>query len=322
MIRLPFLEDTTPPPFYQSYLTPDERSQLDKWFIGLRSQRYYLKRFEEFDRAEKLYARWHWAAFFCTFGWLLYRKRYLDCLVYCVAGWSFIKVNIAIVLVVLEFTIIGFLPESYQMWVRIGVGVLVWLFWSSMVARWADAYYYRMARREIADALELYPCCKELQKVYLKQEGGTSLFGMGVAFTIFGSILSIIIHQFIPIIVMQKEQEVIFESHRLANAVQKRVSIIYHTDHHCPINLPVSTDNQKVSMVVTDDVVGIQTDCAIVATVSGAMYPVRYLNGETLVIYHTKDSKGKDVWRCQSSLNKKRRPKSCVHGWAIKKTNV
>ena len=100
MFRLPFLEDTTPPPFYQATISAAKRRKLDQWFIGHRSQAYYLKRFDEFDRAGKLHARWHWAAFFMTFGWLLYRKRYLDCVVYCVAGWSFIKVNIAIILAV------------------------------------------------------------------------------------------------------------------------------------------------------------------------------------------------------------------------------
>ncbi|MCP3897060.1 DUF2628 domain-containing protein [Moraxella sp.] len=312
MIRLPFLEDATPPPFYQAHLTPNERTQLDKWFIGLRSQKYYLKRFEEFDRAGKLHARWHWAAFFCTFGWLLYRKRYLDCVVYCVAGWSFIKVNIAIILAVFEFTVIGFLPEEYQMWARVIVGGSVWLFWASMVARWADAYYYRMARREIADVLDFYPRNQESQKAHLKREGGTSLVGMSIAFAIFGVMLSIIIGQFVPIIAMQKEQEVIFESYRSASAVQKRVAAIYDASHQCPVNLPVSADNQRVSMVVTDRVAGVQTDCAIVATVSGATYPVRYLNGETLVIYHTKNDQGQHIWRCQTSLNKKRHPKSCV----------
>ena len=33
----------------------------------------------------------------------------------------------------------------------VGIGLAIWLFWSVMVARWSDAYYYRMARREIAD---------------------------------------------------------------------------------------------------------------------------------------------------------------------------
>lgn len=312
MIRLPFLEDTTPPPFYQAHLSQDERIRLDRWFIGLRSQKYYLKRFAQFDQRGKLYARWHWAAFFCTFGWLLYRKRYLDCLVYCIAGWSFIKVNIAIVLAVLEFMVIGFLPENYQMWTRIGVAGLVWLFWASMVARWADAYYYRMARREIADVLDDYPHNKDAQKSHLKQEGGTSIVGMGIAFAIFGAVLWIVIEQFMPIIATRQEQVVIFESYRSANAIQKRVAAIYENTGQCPVNLPVSIDYQRVSMVVTSHVVGIQTDCAIIATVSGATYPVRYLNTKTLIIYHTINHQGQSVWRCQTSLNKKHQPKNCI----------
>lgn len=312
MFRLPFLEDTTPPPFYQNQLAQSERTELDKWFIGLHSQRYYLKRFHQFDQAGKLHARWHWAAFFCTFGWLLYRKRYLDCVVYCVAGWSFIKVNIAIIVAIFEFTVITFLPEHYQMWARVAVGGAVWLFWASMVARWADAYYYRMARREIADVIDFYPRNKNEQKSHLKREGGISLVGMSVAFAMLGVILAIIIGQFVPIIAAQKEQAVIFESYRSVNAVQKRVAQIYQATKQCPIHLPVSTDNQRVSMRVTDKLAHAKTDCAIVATVSGANYPVRYLNGETLVMYHTWDEKGQSVWRCQTSLNKKRHPKSCV----------
>ena len=113
MFRLPFLEDTTPPPFYLPQLNQNKRTQLDKWFIGSRSQTYYLKRFQEFDTKGKLYPRWNWAAFFGTFGWLLYRKRYLDCLVYCVAGWSFIKLNIVIILVMCQFLFIDKLLMRY-----------------------------------------------------------------------------------------------------------------------------------------------------------------------------------------------------------------
>ena len=42
-----------------------------------------------------------------------------------------------------------------------------------MVARWADAYYYRMARREIADAVDFYTD-EPTQKQYLQQHGGVS----------------------------------------------------------------------------------------------------------------------------------------------------
>ena len=66
-IHLPFLEQDTPPPFYRAELGTAERKRLDAWFIGERSQDYYLRRFAEFDNHGRLYARWHWAAFFATF---------------------------------------------------------------------------------------------------------------------------------------------------------------------------------------------------------------------------------------------------------------
>lgn len=312
MFRLPFLEDTTPPPFYLPYLSDKDRTELDKWFIGHRSQAYYLKRFGEFDKARKLHARWNWSAFFTTFGWLLYRKRYLDCLVYCIAGWSFIKLNIVIILAVCEFLFIGSLSESHQFYARMSIGGAVWLFWSGMVARWADAYYYRMARREIADAVEMYPADKLAQKAHLAEHGRTSLVGLGVAFGVFGAILGIIAVQFVPLIAHQKEQETIHDSHIMARAVQQRVALIYEQTGKCPVGMPVTADNQKVSLEIVDSLPYAKTDCAVVATVSGARYPVRYLNGRNLTLYRTVDTDGKSLWRCQTSLNKKQAPKRCV----------
>lgn len=309
MFRLPFLEDSTPPPFYVPTLSCEERVQLDRWFIGRRSQAYYLKRFGEFDKAGRLHARFHWSAFFVTFGWLLYRKRYLDCVVYCVAGWSFIKVNIVIILAICEFLFVGKIPADVQMTVRVAIAGCVWLFWSGMVARWADAYYYRMARREIADALVLYPQDKTAQKAYLEQHGGVSVMGLGVAFGMFGAFLAIIVLQFMPIIAAQKEQAVIFESYRTVSAIQKRVAHIVERTGSCPVGLPVSADGQRVSVEVVASVAGVPTDCAVVATVTKSSYPVRYLNGQHLTIYR-QISDGS--WRCQTSLNKQQTPKRCV----------
>lgn len=312
MIRLPFLEDSTPPPFYLSHLTDKERLMLDKWFIGEQSQAYYLKRFAQFDQAGKLHARWNWTAFFATFGWLLYRKRYLDCLVYCVAGWSFIKLNIVMILAFIQFLLIDRIPQAWQMPIRVAVVCAIWLFWSAMVARWADAYYYRMARREIADAVELYPRDLQAQQEHLKTHGGTSFVGLTVALAMFGGLLAVIALQFMPIVALQQEQATIYESYQLAHAVQERVANIYEQTGVCPVDMPVSVDNQKVELVVVNHVDGVKTPCAVVATVTRAYYPVRYLNGQTLVIYHAKTADDKVLWRCQTSLNKKQTPKKCI----------
>ncbi len=307
MLNLPFLEKTSPPPFYQATLSDAKRQQLDKWFIGQRSQQYYMRQFAKMDKAGKLSPSWHWAAFFMTFGWLLYRKRFLDCLVYCVAGWSFIKVNIVIVLSLAEFFVIRHLAEGMKLPIRLTLAGVVWLFWASMVARWANAYYYRMARREIADALEFYPQDEAKQQAHLAHEGGVSLGGMATAFGIFGTLLGIIAVQFVPIIATQKEQALIYESYQTVYQAQQRVESIYQRQG-CPVGLPLTSTSQKSTMQVVNHLAGVKTECAIVLTVTKAHYPVSYLNGQTLAMYRGADGR----WRCQTSLNKANTPKRCI----------
>ena len=305
-----FIETDSPPPFYQEQLTAAKRKQLDQWFIGHRTQRYYLNRFEEFDNQGYLSPKWHWAAFFMTFPWLLYRKRYMDAIVYSVAGWSFIQLNVALILVFFEFAFMSYVPDAYHMATRVGIAAVIWLFWSCMVARWTDAYYYRMARREIADAINDYPRDEAAQKAHLQREGGVSLYGLGLGFGFFAFVLMVINVQFLPIIAKQKEREVLFNAYDIAKNAQTRVALIYEQTGSCPIDLPLSTDAQQVTMHVSNQAEGVpMTDCAVIATVRGAQFPTRYLNGQTLVFYHEATS---DNWQCVSSLNKKQAPKSCM----------
>lgn len=310
MIRLPFLEDCTPPPFYLSGLSQSQRTKLDAWFIGKPSQNYYLKRFGEFDAAGKMHARWHWAAFFCTAFWLLYRKRYLDCLVYCIAGWSFIKLNIVIILAISEFLLVSHLPLDVRLWVRVAIGGMVWLFWAVQVARWADAYYYRMARREIADAVA-YHHANERQE-YLARHGGVSLWSLSGAFAVCLTVAVLVATQAISLIAMNKEREIIHQSHKSAAAVQKRIEQLYQSTGSCPVGLSVPTDGKMAQMSVAGSLSFAKTDCAVVATIVGAGYPVRYLNGRTLVLYRTVQDDGAVIWRCQTSLNKFQKPKRCI----------
>lgn len=313
-LRLPFLEDSTPPPFYQTELSDKQRVQLDKWFIGHRSQAYYLKRFAEFDSHGKLYPRWHWAGAFMTFGWLLYRKRYLDCFVYCVAGLSFVKVNIALVLAACEFIFISGLPADYRAWVRVAIGGAVWLFWAVQVGRWSDAYYYRMARREIADVLELYPRQPAEQKAHLAKHGGVSWFGLSIAYGLFGVLVLMLGLQFVPIIAMQKEQDIIKNSYIALLQAKKQVAQD-HAKNGCPTGKTLDktsdttlnkTPNTALpaadgAITVVNAVMGIQTDCAIDLQITDAQYPTRYLNGKHMYLYYDRTA---NAWRCQSNLNK------------------
>lgn len=304
-----FIETDSPPPFYQEQLSAAKREQLDKWFISQRSQSYYLKRFKEFDEQGYLSPKWHWAAFFVTFPWLLYRKRYMDAIVYSVAGWSFIQLNVALILVAFEFVAMPFIADAYQMGIRIAIAALIWLFWSFMVARWTDAYYYRMTRREIADAINDYPRDEAAQKAHLKKEGGVSLFGLGLGFGFFAFALMVIKLQFLPIVAKPKENEILFDAYDTAKTAQNRVALSYRQTGQCPLNLPLDMGTQQVNIAVDTQAAGVtNTDCAVIATIQNVKFPLRYLNEQTLVFYHLPDS---DNWRCTTSLNKRQAPKGC-----------
>lgn len=305
-----FIETDSPPPFYREDLTPAKRKQLDQWFIGHRTQSYYLKRFEQFDQQGYLSPQWHWAAFFMTFPWLLYRKRYMDALVYSVAGWSFIQLTITIALVFFEFAAMSFIPDAYQMATRIGIAAVIWLFWAYMVARWSDAYYYRMARREIADALDDYPRNDEAQKEHLRHEGGVSLFGLGLGFGFFAFSIMVVYVQFLPIIAKPKENELLFDAYDIAKTAQNKVAILYDQTGRCPEVLPIQNDNKRIEvrMATSSDKV-FESKCAVIATIQNAAFPIHYLNGETLAFYI---NDADDSWRCTSSLSEKQVPAYCT----------
>ena len=194
--------------------------------------------------------------------------------------------------------------------IRIAIAALIWLFWSFMVARWTDAYYYRMARREIADAINDYPRDEAAQKAHLQKEGGVSLFGLGLGFGFFAFALMVIKVQFLPIVAKPKENEVLFDTYDTAKTAQNRVALTYRQTGQCPLNLPLDMGTQQVNIAVDTKAAGVaNTDCAVIATIQNVKFPLRYLNEQTLVFYHVPDS---DNWRCMTSLNKRQAPQSCI----------
>lgn len=308
-----FIEETSPPPFYQEQITDEKRTQLDKWFIGNRSQTYYLKRFSEFDAQGYLSAKWNWAAFLATFGWLLYRKRYLDCIVYTVAGWSFIQLNVVIALVAFEFAFMSFVPDAYQMFTRIAIAAVIWLFWSVMVGRWADAYYYRMARREIADVLADYPKQPEQQKAHLNKEGGTSLVGLGAAFAIFIFLLFVIQNRFLPLYAQPKEHGIIQDTFMQTRIATGEIEQQFQSQGKCPVDYQPDEASENLAFEVVEQTSALgnkPSSCVLIATIQNIPFPNRNLNGQSYIMYRPSDQK-QERWQCITSLNEKKRPPIC-----------
>ncbi|PNK61404.1 DUF2628 domain-containing protein [Psychrobacter sp. FDAARGOS_221] len=324
-----FIEETSPPPFYQHQLSAEQRTQLDKWFIGHRSQAYYLKRFAQFDEQGYLSAKWNWAAFVATFGWLLYRKRYLDCIVYTIAGWSFIQLNVAIILVAFEFLFMSMVPDALQMLTRFVIAGLIWLFWSVMVARWSDAYYYRMARREIADALADYPQQPEKQKAHLQKEGGVSIVGLAAAFGLFTFLLMVIYRQFLPLYANPIEKSIIQDSFSLTRIATSRVEGLYQQQGACPVGATLDslgldsveldtgglgTAGTHLDMQVVERTEALgnkQSSCVLITRIQAIPFPNRNLNDQTFIMYRPIETEQQSQWQCVTSLNNKQKPVTC-----------
>lgn len=302
---------SSPPPFYQPQLSEQQRQSLDRLFIGRRSQRHYLKRFASFDRAQRIGMRWNWAAFAMTLPWMLYRKRYLDGLVYAVAGWSFLHLVIALTLVIAENVLVPFLPADWHWSFRFGWAGLIVLAWCVLTAGWADAYYYRVARREISETIEdrLSP---EQQQDHLTQEGGTSLWGAGLATSLFLFAIGTVYTVYLPLYATYQSRQRLLLVYELTVNAKQRVDQIYQQSQICPVGLPLSTDQQRLdvaSVTVKRSAVGLPTDatCVVEATIEHTSWPIHNLQGERLSFYYQAGR-----WRCVTSISQRESPRGCL----------
>lgn len=302
---------SSPPPFYQAQLSESQRQALDRLFVGSRSQAHYLKRFASFDRAQRIGMRWHWAAFAMTLPWLLYRKRYLDGLVYAVAGWSFVHLVITLALVIAETLIVPFLAPQMHWSFRFGLGGLIFLVWCGLTAGWADAYYYRVARREISETIE-DRLSAEQQHQHLRQAGGTSLWGAGLATALFLFALATIYTVYLPLYATYQTRQRLLSVYDLTVTAKKRVAQIYADQHQCPVGLPLSTEGQRqqiAHIMVRSSAQGLPTDtqCVVEATIESTAWPLHHLQGERLSFYYQAGR-----WHCITSISQRESPRGCV----------
>lgn len=302
---------SSPPPFFQPQLSTAQRSQLDGLFIGPRSQAHYVKRFASFDAAQRIGMRWNWAAFFMTLPWLLYRKRYLDGLVYAVAGWSFLQLCLTLILVMVETVVVPWLAAGWVWPVRGTVAGLGILGWCVLTAGWADAYYYRVARREIAETLEDRLSLAD-QAAHLQHEGGVSWVGGALAALLFGFVLLLVRERFLPMYATYQGREALLLAYDTAQVARPRVEAIWQASGQCPAGLPLSTAEQNAHLAritVQRHASGLpdQTQCVIAATLQGIRWPARNLNGEQVLLYRLPDQR----WHCMTTISARETPRRC-----------
>jgi cell division septation protein DedD len=124
-------------------LAAGDTAELYRAAIGPRGQDYYLRQFARFDAAGKTGASWHWAAYWSTLNWLIYRKMWGQALAYVAA---------ILGMALLVFGV-GKLLLSYDSTTGLALFLLFLTAAFVVPGLYANAWYYNFCNEKISAAL-------------------------------------------------------------------------------------------------------------------------------------------------------------------------
>lgn len=121
---------------------PRNPDEFHKAIIGQKNQGYYLSHFSRFDSNGKVGASWHWPAFFVTYYWFLYRKMWLNALIYFVLPY----------LVMIPIGVAAMAGKSdYTVGIIVLIGFLVYVIAIFLLPpMYANALYYKHCKKKIS----------------------------------------------------------------------------------------------------------------------------------------------------------------------------
>lgn len=147
-------------------LAAGDTAELYRAAIGPRGQDYYLRQFARFDAAGKTGASWHWAAYWSTLNWLVYRKMWGQALAYMAA---------VLGMALLVFGV-GKLLFSYSD----TTGLLLFLAFLTAAfvvpGLYANAWYYNFCNEKISAALRATQEVKDACEVLAAQASSNRRF--------------------------------------------------------------------------------------------------------------------------------------------------
>lgn len=124
-------------------LAAGDTAELYRAAIGPRGQDYYLRQFARFDTAGKTGASWHWAAYWSTLNWLVYRKMWGQALAYVAA---------VLGMALLVFGV-GKLLLNYDSTTGLALFLLFLTAAFVVPGLYANAWYYNFCNEKISAAL-------------------------------------------------------------------------------------------------------------------------------------------------------------------------
>jgi Tfp pilus assembly protein PilE len=279
----------------------DGFSSMDEYYkaaVGPKNQDYYLNCFSGFDNKGKTGVTWNWPSFLVTFYWLLYRKMWLNALVYFFLPY----------LLVILFGIIAVVMGDSS-GVLIGTGYLLYLAAIFiLIPMYANALYYRHCKKIIS---EVRASSQDTQRQLgeLSGKGGTSnIVLIFVLIFVFVAIIGILAAIAIPAYQDYTTKARTVQAVTFGKTATDSVANFYNL-HQA---IPNSLEESDFALSLPPSVKALSFNSqngTVTVTVEGAV-----VNGKSILFVPSLDAGNQLIWTCMSEeIQDRYLPQECRH---------
>lgn len=275
---------------------PNSPDEFYKAIVGPKNQDYYLSQFARFDSNGKVSASWHWPAFFITFYWFLYRKMWLNALIYFFLPY----------LVMIPLGIAGAAAGNSADTVIGTCYVLILIAIFLLPPMYANALYYKHCKKKITEASV---SSQDVQRRpgELSGKGGTSnvalIFVLIFAFIAFiGILAAIAIPTYQDYTTKARMAGAIAHGSNAADSIAN----YYYQHQAIPSSLEQAGFATPIPPSIRELSVNSENGTVIVTMASAP------ISGKTFLFVPSLDSNKKIVWTCMSQeIQDKYLPQQC-----------
>lgn len=264
--------------------TSPATEEFHRTAIGPKNQDYYLRHFARFDSAGKVGISWHWPAFFVNFWWLLYRKMWLNALIY------FFLPYLVMILLGIASAVVGDSSGAI-----INIGNLAYLAAISvLLPMYANALYYKHCTSKIT---EVRTSSHNVQRQLgeLSAKGGTSNVAVIVLLIfMFTSIIGILAAIAIPAYQGYIARARLAEAEAVGKIATDSIASYYDQHRQLPNSLEQAGFAKSLPPSVKEISIDSQNGTVIITM---ATAPVE---GKSLLLVPSVDANNQMIWQCMS----------------------
>lgn len=268
-----------------------------KAIIGPKNQDYYLQRFSRFDDEGNAGASWHWPAFFVSFYWLLYRKMWVNALIYFFLPY----------IIMIPFGIVGAMFGGSAGLLIVTGYLLYFVAIFILMPMYANAFYYKHCKKTIAAVCSTSHNTQR-QLGELSGKGGTSSVVIFIililTFVVFLGILAAIA---VPAYQDYTSRARTAQAMNIGRAAEEFVGNYYDQYRSFPRSFETSNFAASLPPAVKDVSIDSQTG-TIAITMNGAAA----VNGKAIMLIPAQDANGQLTWTCMSEeIQDRYLPREC-----------